>query len=164
MRHYLVVANQTLKQPELKEKIRACLDAGPCDFFLLVPATRTHGPVQWTPADANALARRRLAGALERFRALGAEVVGEVGDPSPVVAIGELLRRRSFDALFLSTLPAGPSQWLRRDLPDRIERLFKIPVELVTAPLDLAFIEAVEAAAGEVGVSTGMSQEAVAIP
>ena len=164
MRHYLVVANQTLKQPELKEKIRACLDAGPCDFFLLVPATRTHGPVQWTPADANALARRRLASGLERFRALGAEVVGEVGDPSPVVAIGELLRRRSFDALILSTLPAGPSQWLRSDTPARIERLFKIPVELVTPPLDLTFVEAVETAAADVGLPTMLPEEAVAIP
>lgn len=163
MRHYLVVANQTLKQPELKEKMRACIDAGPCDFFLLVPATRAHGPVRWTPADANALARRRLDRALERFRDLGAEVVGEVGDPSPVVAIGELLRRRSFDTLILSTLPAGPSQWLRGDVPARIQRLFNIPVELVTPELDRDFYEAAEAAAAEVGVSTDLSQEAVAI-
>lgn len=164
MHHYLVVANQTLKQPELKEKIRDCVDAGPCDFFLLVPATRTHGPVQWTPADANALARRRLTSALERFRALGADVAGEVGDPSPVVAIGAVLRRRSFDALILSTLPAGPSQWLRRDVPARIARLFKIPVELVTPPLDLTFAEAAGVAAAEVGISTDLAQEAVAIP
>jgi hypothetical protein len=145
MRHYLVVANQTLKQPELSEKIRACSAAGPCDFFLLVPATRAHEPVRWTPADAMAVARRRLESALERFRALGADVVGEVGDPSPVVAIGEVLRRRSFDALILSTLPVGPSQWLRHDVPARIEQLFNIPVELVTPPLDLTAIEAAEA-------------------
>ena len=134
MRHYLVVANQTLKQPELTEKISACIAAGPCDFFLLVPATRAHEPVRWTPADAIALARRRLDAALERFGALGAEVVGEVGEPSPVVAIGALLRRRSFDALILSTLPVGPSQWLRNDVPGRIERLFNLPVEQVTPP------------------------------
>jgi len=141
MRHYLVVANQTLKQPELSEKVRAIIDAGPCDFFLLVPATRAHEPVRWTPADAVAVARRRLQGALERFRALGADVIGEVGDPSPVVAIGEVLRRRSFDALILSTLPVGPSQWLRHDLPARIEQAFNLPVELVTPPLlDLADI------------------------
>ena len=163
MRHYLVVANQTLKQPELKDRIRACIDAGPCDFFLLVPATRAHGPVRWTPADANALARRRLDRALERFRELGAEVVGEVGDPSPVVAIGELLRRRSFDVLILSTLPAGPSQWLRGDVPARIQHLFNIPVELVTPELDLEFYEAAEAAAADVGVSPDLPQEAVAI-
>ena len=162
MRHYLVVANQTLKQPELTEKIRTCIDAGPCDFFLLVPATRAHEPVRWTPADAVALARRRLGGGLERFRALGADVVGEIGDPSPVVAIGEVLRRRSFDALILSTLPAGPSQWLRGDVPARIERLFNLPVELVTPPLDLVAAEAATAAVAIVAAPQG--QEAVATP
>ena len=163
MRHYLVVANQTLKQPELSEKIRTCIEAGPCDFFLLVPATRTHGPVRWTPADAFAVARRRLESALERFRALGADVVGDVGDPSPVVAIGELLRRRSFDALILSTLPVGPSQWLRGDVPARIDQLFGIPVALVTPPVelevDLNAAEAVIATASGANVP-----EAVAAP
>src|SRR3954452_11793524 len=144
MRHYLVVGNQTLKQPELSEKIRTCIEAGPCDFFLLVPATRTHGPVRWTPADAYAVARRRLESALERFRALGADIVGDVGDPSPVVAIGELLRRRSFDALILSTLPVGPSQWLRHDVPSRTDGLSNIPGQLVPPPLDLSAIEAAE--------------------
>jgi hypothetical protein len=164
MRHYLVVANQTLKQPELTEKIRTCIEAGPCDFFLLVPATRTHGPVRWTPADAFAVARRRLESALERFRAIGADVVGDVGDPSPVVAIGELLRRRSFDALILSTLPVGPSQWLRGDVPARIVQFFGIPVDLVTPPVelevDLSAAEAVIAAAPR----PQHVQEAVAAP
>jgi GABA permease len=150
MRHYLVVANQTLRHPELTEKIQACIAAGPCDFYLLVPATRVHGPLQWTPADAVAVARRRLQGAVQRFRALGAVVVGDVGDPSPVVAIGELLRRRSFDALILATLPVGPSQWLRHDVPARIQRLFNIPVDLVTPTLDLAAAEAAAAEAAAV--------------
>ena len=164
MRHYLVVANQTLKQPELTEKIRTCIEAGPCDFFLLVPATRTHGPVRWTPADAFAVARRRLDGALERFRALGADVVGDVGDPSPVVAIGEVLRRRSFDALILSTLPVGPSQWLRGDVPARIERLFGIPVDLVTPPSEIDVDLAVAEAAAAAAAAAPQAQEAVAAP
>jgi hypothetical protein len=162
MRHYLVVANQTLKQHQLTEKIRTCIDAGPCDFFLLVPATRAHGPLRWTPADAYAVARRRLESALERFRALGADVVGEVGDQSPVVAIGELLRRRSFDVLILSTLPVGPSQWLRMDVPTRIEQLFSIPVELVTPPSEIE----VDLREAEVRVASPGPhvQEAVAAP
>jgi hypothetical protein len=164
MRHYLVVANQTLKQPELTEKIRTCNDAGPCDFYLVVPATRAHGPLRWTPADAFAVAKRRLESALERFRALGADVVGEVGDPSPVIAIGEVLRRRSFDALILSTLPVGPSQWLRGDVPARIQQLFGLPVELVTPPteldVDLTVAEAVAATAA--ASRPGSEQEAVA--
>ena len=165
MRHYLVVANQTLRQPELTDKIRACMDAGPSEFFLLVPATRAHEPVRWTPADAVAVARRRLDNALERFRALGADVVGEVGDPSPVVAISAVLRRRSFDALILSTLPVGPSQWLRHDVPSRIERLFNIPVEQVTPELDLDLdLGAAEVVAAVSAAGTPISQEAVAAP
>ncbi len=164
MRHYLVVANQTLKQPELTKNIRTCIEAGPCDFFLLVPATRTHGPVRWTPADAFAVARRRLNGALERFRALGANVVGDVGDPSPVLAIGEVLRRRSFDALILSTLPVGPSQWLRGDVPARIEQFFGIPVDLVTPPSDIDIDLAVAEAEAAAAAAAPQAQEAVAAP
>lgn len=163
MRHYLVVANQTLKQQQLTEKIRTCIDAGPCDFFLLVPATRAHGPLRWTPADAHAVARRRLESGLERFRALGADVVGEVGDQSPVVAIGEVLRRRSFDALILSTLPVGPSQWLRHDVPTRIEQLFSIPVDLVTPPSSLE-LDLREAEAPAVPTPGPQAQEAVVAP
>lgn len=163
MRHYLVVANQTLKQQQLTEKIRTCIDAGPCDFFLLVPATRAHGSLRWTPADAYAVARRRLESGLERFRALGADVVGEVGDQSPVAAIGELLRRRPFDALILSTLPAGPSRWLRSDVPSRIDQLFGIPVELVTPPTDLD-LDLRDAAARVVAAPESVVQEAVAAP
>ena len=68
--------------------------------------------------------------------------------------------------MILSTLPVGPSQWLRRDVPARIERLFNIPVELVTPELDLDAVERVETVAA---VTASMSaapnvQQAVAAP
>jgi hypothetical protein len=79
------------------------------------------------------------------------------------VAIGELLRRRSFDALILSTLPVGPSQWLRHDVPTRIEQLFGIPVELVTPPSDLE-LDLREAEARVATPPGPQVQEAVAAP
>jgi hypothetical protein len=133
MRRYLVVANQTLGQPKLIEEIAARMETGPCTFHLLVPATHANDRDRWTPAEARALARRRLDAALTRFRELGANVYGEVGDPSPMVAIGEVLRHHTFDGLILSTLPPGPSRWLRQDLPKRVEQVFHLPVTLVTA-------------------------------
>ena len=133
MRHYLVVANQTLSQPQLTEKILECVSAGPADFHLLVPATHAHDHSRWTPTEATALARARLAQAMSRLRGLGVDVHGEVGDPSPILAIGECLRHRDFDELILSTLAPGPSRWLRRGLPNRIEHIFRLPVTLVTA-------------------------------
>ena len=144
MRHYLVVANQTLGQPQLLDKLQACMAEGPCRFFLLVPATHAHDLVRFSPAEAYAIARHRLDHALARLRRLGADVYGEVGDPSPIVAIGDVLRLRDFDELILSTLPPGPSQWLRGGVPEGIERLFHLPVTLVvaqaeaTAPLEVA--------------------------
>lgn len=134
MRQYLVVANQTLGQPQLLERLQACMIDGPCRFFLLVPATHAHDRGRFSPVEAHAIAQHRLDGALARLRRLGADVHGEVGDPSPIVAIGEVLRHREFDELILSTLPPGPSQWLRRGVPDGIKRLFHLPVTLVVAP------------------------------
>ena len=142
VRRYLVVANQTLGQPKLLETLLERAESAPSDFHLLVPATLAHDPVRWTPTEAAAIARRRLDRALTLFRDLGLNVHGEVGDPSPIVAIGEALRHRHFDELILSTLPPGPSRWLRRGLPGRIEQLFSLPVTLVTAVSEAAEVGA----------------------
>jgi hypothetical protein len=133
VRHYLVVANQTLGQPQLVDKILQLAEAGPCDFHVLVPATHAHVHVTWTPAEAVAIARGRLDAALAKLAELGIEAHGEVGSPSPMVAIGDVLRHRRFDAMVISTLPHGPSQWLQRRLPERVEDVFRCPVLLVTA-------------------------------
>ena len=140
MRHYLVVANQSLAQSELTEAILARRDAGPSEFHLLVPAilTQAHDRARLTRAEAFGLAQGRLRSAVARLKALGVPVTGEVGDPSPVVAIAEVLSRRRFDELIISTLPAGPSQWLRRGLPERVERVFHLPVTLVTGEPEVA--------------------------
>ncbi|HLF40053.1 MAG TPA: hypothetical protein VI854_01130 [Acidimicrobiia bacterium] len=133
MRHYLVVANQTLSQSALSELILQYAAAEPAEFHLLVPATHPHDNARWTATEATAMARARLALALSRLRGAGVDVQGEVGDPSPVLAINECLRHRSFDELILSTLPPGPSRWLRSGLPQRIGHMFDIPVTLVVA-------------------------------
>jgi hypothetical protein len=128
MRRFLVVANQTLAGRHLLEHVRQHLAAGPCWFFVLVPATPIE--IQLVPGvgEAHVLARRRLEGALARFRAEGASATGTVGDPNPLRAITELLRQESFDEIILSTLPPGASQWLMDDLPSRLTRATCLPV------------------------------------
>ena len=127
MRRYLVVANQTLAGGHLVSKVRELMAAGPSRFHVLVPATppRDH---PWTEAEARAIAEERLRVALDRFRGMGAEVDGEVGDERPMQAITDVLELESFDAIVLSTLPPGPSRWLRFDLPHRVESSFGLPV------------------------------------
>jgi GABA permease len=78
------------------------------------------------------MAERRLADALESFRALGAtEVDGCVGSQRPMDAIRDALRGRHIDEIVISTLPAGVSRWLHQDLPHRVARWFELPVSHV---------------------------------
>ena len=109
-RRILVVANQTACGSELLEAVRARKEAGPCQFTLLVPATPPHEHATWTEGDAKAIARGRMAAAVERFLAEGAAVEGVVGDANPVRAIDDVLLEHPHDEIILSTLPPGISQ------------------------------------------------------
>ncbi len=128
MRRYLVVANQTLGGTHLVAKVRECLGNGECRFSIVVPATPPRHRLTWTESDASALAKARLEAALARFRELGAEVEGGVGDAHPLDAIGDALRDEPFDEIILSTLPPGASRWLKADLPLRVRAKFGLPV------------------------------------
>jgi len=128
MRRYLIVANQTLGGDHLLELVRERLAAGPCAFHVLVPATFSHEHAFHTEGEAKAIAQRRLDAAEARFSELGATVTGEIGDINPLYSIEDVLRTQEFDEIILSTLPVGPSRWLRQDLPHRLSRVTRIPV------------------------------------
>ena len=134
MRRYLIVANQTLLGEPLLGRVRQCLDAGPCEFHVVVPATHAPGHMSQLESRDHAFAAQRLKDGLERFRALGIEVEGEVGDARPIDAIRDAMRDvPPFDEIIVSTLPPGLSRWLHQDLPHRIHRLFEMPVSTVVA-------------------------------
>jgi hypothetical protein len=133
MRRYLVVANQTLGGEALLAAIRARIERGPCAFHLVVPATPPHEQFAYTERRARDLAQERLDQMIPRIAGLGADVTGEVGDASPMLAIADALLGLEVDEIILSTLPAGASRWLRQDLPHRVERRFERPVAHVVA-------------------------------
>jgi GABA permease len=76
-------------------------------------------------------ARSRMEYGLEVLRGLGATVDGDVGDADPGKAINEILKRKQFDEVALSTLPKGVSRWLRLDIPHQVERRYHIPVTVI---------------------------------
>lgn len=124
MRRYLVVAHRTLGGDHLLEHVRSLREQGPCRFHLLVPV---HHPTDhiWSEEEVHTEAVRRLEAGLERLRDNGVIADGEVGDANPVYAIGCVLRREpdgAFDGIVLSTLPPGPSRWLKLDVPSRVRR------------------------------------------
>jgi hypothetical protein len=142
VRRYLVVANQTLGGDRLRERIRAAMAEGPCQFHLVVPAS--HPPKgSWTDGEARALASRRLEAALASLRSLGAEVTGEIGDASPIRAIADALIEEPalsdpYDEIILSTLQAGLSRWLHQDVVHRVQRIFAVPCTHIESEPDPA--------------------------
>jgi hypothetical protein len=132
---YLIVANQTIGGAELLDTVTDLAAAGPCDFYLVVPATAPKEHLTWTEGEARTIAARRLEEGLARLRGAGVIVDGEVGDASPVMAVDDALRHRQVDHVVVCTLPIGMSRWLKLSLPDRIERKHKVPVtHLVIQP------------------------------
>jgi hypothetical protein len=131
MRHYLVVANRTLGGQHLVDAVRLRMLDGECTFHIVVPAS--HPSSTWTEGQVMAEAQERLDDALARFGELGATATGEVGDASPVRAIGDVLLREPVDEVILSTLPPGPSRWLRQDVVHRVHRNYDVPVIHIVA-------------------------------
>jgi hypothetical protein len=120
----LVIANQTAGSDELLTALKGRAGEGPIAFTLLVPA----GP------SAREQAGSRLQAAVERMRAEGLEVEGELAhDSDPLAAVHEAWDPRAYDEIIVSTLPTGVSRWLQADLPHRIAKLTDAPVKHVVA-------------------------------
>ena len=134
MRRYLVIAHQTAISEALDGQVDACREAGECSFHLVVPVTHPHGA--WSDGSVHAVAASRLEEALAHFRDRGVAMTGAVGDVSPVRAVGDALLEADYDEVILSTLPPGPSRWLRQDALHRLQRSIDIPVtHVVAAPV-----------------------------
>ena len=120
-RRILVVANRTAATPQLLEAVRARAAEGPCAFALLIPEEPRKGSADWTLETAIPLLERAADGPVESI----------VGESDPFEAVQAALREPGFDEVIVSTLPRRISEWLRRDLPHRIQRL-GVPVTTIT--------------------------------
>ena len=101
----------------------------------MVPATRGDAQSDDPDGDARTAAGQRLESAARALHAMGLDVSGEIGDASPVVASADALRRRCCDEILVATLPPGSSRWLTMGIPQRLSRLFSVPVHhVVVAP------------------------------
>jgi hypothetical protein len=151
---YLVVGNITLGTAPLAEAIRERAAARLCEFHVLVPATswqgypeeflrglqgRPLGPPEDHREGPVEIAQFRLDRELERLRGEGVRATGSVGAANPVEAVKKLLAEHKVDEIIVSTLPVGPSRWLRMDLLSRVRRTAGVPVVhvLATNPLEV---------------------------
>ena len=138
MAKYLIVANETLLGMPLAEEVKKRVAAdSECSMHIVVPAS--HGTGMWTEGQAKTKAARQLEHGEARLKQLGVKhVTGEVGDPSPVLAVGDVLLATDdvFDEAIVSTFPLGRSRWLKQDVVHRLNRAYpKLPVtHVVSAP------------------------------
>jgi hypothetical protein len=129
----LVVANRTAASDELLEAVVQRIERGPAAFFLVVPAT-PRGAAWMTDMNAGAQgAEERLGQALARWRDVGIECDGRVGDADALAAASDASNQGEYDELIVSTLPHHVSKWLHLDLPHKVAHATGLPVEHVTA-------------------------------
>jgi hypothetical protein len=120
-RTILVVANRIASTPVLLDAVRQRAQQGPCTFALLIPNEPRKGGADWTLETAKPLLERAARGPVE----------GMVGEADPFEAVKAALQDPGFDEVIVSTLPKRVSEWLRRDLPHRIEKL-GVPVTTIS--------------------------------
>jgi GABA permease len=132
-RRILVISNETLEGSALHEalRFRARNDEG--QVLVVAPALTPRVPRR-TVGDAGA--RGRLDRAVERLRAAGVRVCGDIGDPDPLQAIADALRTFPADEIVIATHPDERSEWLARDVVARARARFDAPVLHIVVDLD----------------------------
>ncbi|CAA9524233.1 MAG: hypothetical protein AVDCRST_MAG85-3085 [uncultured Solirubrobacteraceae bacterium] len=129
----LVVANRTCPCAELHELLggRATDDAR-----VVIVAPALNGRLAHAVSDTDgavAVARARLATAVEHLHDAGIEAEGIVGDSDPMVAIGDVLASFGADEIVISSWPPGDSNWLEKNLIENARSTFGLPVHHVVS-------------------------------
>jgi hypothetical protein len=120
-RRILIVANRTVATPTLLEHVAELARECPTSFALLIPGVDESPQGDWSMRTALKLLRR----------AAGGQVEGVTAPDDTVRSIRGAVAGGGYDEVVISTLPRETSDWLRRDLPHRVEEL-GVPVTVVT--------------------------------
>jgi hypothetical protein len=125
----LIVANRTAQTPILLQEIDRRAAARPTAFTLLVPDT-SRKRADWTLEEGLKAIRTAARGIDGRRQA---QVDGLVGDTDAFESVKRAVEASRFDDVLISTLPRRRSEWLRADLPRRLEAL-GVPLTVITPP------------------------------
>jgi hypothetical protein len=122
----LVVANETVLDEPLLDRIRARAKEGNVEFLIVCPQsdpTRAEHPE----------AERRLRAALSTLRGEGIDAHGQIAHPDPFTAAMQAVQDERTDEIIVSTFPGERSGWLRQDLVGRLRSKSGLPVEHVVS-------------------------------
>jgi hypothetical protein len=124
----LVVANRTAGTHVLLQEIDRRAAEEPTAFVLLIPNVTSKKAADWTLNEGLKSLRRAAQGPTGHRPA---HVEGLVGGADAFESIERALAHGDFDDVVISTLPKRTSEWLKRDLPARVEKL-DVPVTVIT--------------------------------
>jgi hypothetical protein len=127
----LIVANLTASTPFLLQEIKRRAGERPTSFALLVPGVDPKRSADWSLETAVKLMEK----------AAGSPVDGHLGGEDAFESVKKALADEAYDDVIISTLPKRTSEWLRRDLPTRVEQL-GVPVSVITPPEELSPLKA----------------------
>jgi len=127
-RHILVVANEALAGDELREHLSRS-GGERVELDVLAPVLTSHLHFAMSDVDRElAAARSRLDRSLAWARACGIVARGEVGDPSPTMAIEDELREFGADEVVVVTHPRERETWQEQGELERLRRELDVPV------------------------------------
>ena len=141
-RRTLIVANRTAATPLLMEEVRRRAGEQPTQFSLLIPNVTSKDHGDWTLANALELLERAARAPVEGYTAEEAD---------PFEAVKRAVAEGDFEDILISTLSKRTSEWLRRDLPHRVEKL-GLPVAVISQPAEKAPIAGVAGGGGGIGL------------
>ena len=128
-RRILVVANETLASPSLRNDIRTRAGAQAAEVLLVAPALDSSAARWSAEGDARrAEAAGRLDEAVASLIAAGVEARGAVGEADPLQAIDHALRTFDADEVVIATRPEGESHWLDRGAVAAARERFAVAV------------------------------------
>jgi hypothetical protein len=122
----LVIANQTVGEQALLDRLKALSEEKDHLFIVLVPQADGQG-------HAVREARDRLRRTLQSLRDAGLLAAGMIGPPDPYDATMTALQSFRVDDIVVSTFPETKSGWLRADLIERLRSATGKNVEHVVA-------------------------------
>ena len=137
MAKYLVVANQTVTNPQLLSELKhVCEEDRDAQFVLVVPATPVRHLLRRDTEDrAETVARKHAERGRARLADAGLTLADvRVGSGDPVEAVEEALHDGEYARVLISTLPGESSRWLKLGLPGTVQSRFGVPVTHVEAP------------------------------
>ncbi|MDH3683862.1 MAG: response regulator [Acidimicrobiia bacterium] len=140
MKQVLVVANRTAIGAHLTQRVYELKQSeSGLSVVVVVPATPPSHRGLKVDADGRQVAdpygleraHRQLSKALAALENVGVTATGWVGPADPMGCVRQATSEMTFDRIIVSTLPPGSSRWVAMDLPHRISRRYKIPVDHV---------------------------------